>query len=606
MKNKKGISLIVLVITIIVMVVLASAVIVTLSNSGIIDRATDATETSDLKQVEQLANLAWSEAYLDKAKTDAEFEEMVLDSLDKNGVNTDDYIIEVDKNGVTINLRPQLNEYGFYYKQLYYSESDGMGLIFYPGGEISIAQLMIMDETYPLPSRLVVMPAILMGVPPVVTYSNKSISLDGAVTTVSEDGKTLIAPDGSEMVCNFEKVHYTYKNCNYVAEYQGTEVKVSIDGKGNAAIYIDGVENMAFANDSILDRNKYMGMLMGSTNGLFTSVDGNYMVLLMEADIIPCKRDTTKTNPSVSSEIYTGTWETKKEFSSGKMSKAVVTNGTKEIELGTLINYMPNGVGPTSYRGNWMLFGTDDQGRLLIASVGILEKLAVTGKNGYDTIVSTLEQKAKNYKDGTIGIAARSIKMQDLVDLLEFDPYKSSYYSPYYGDTATYSWSGTNGGVKLTYEKDGNTQTSNLNEKFVNGFTYRDETTNKWITVPFVEGNTNDIVTMTHTAASMDGSYIAVGVKLKSFLMYNGMMLDSSANQVSRLVADVFQNAYSWGPDYGVYGFTDGLDTLGLTLASGGGQEYTVYGTPCAIVTLSPNVKLKESSTVAGGYDVSL
>ena len=255
MKNKKGISLIVLVITIIVMVVLASAVVVTLSNSGIIDRATDATETSDLKQVEQLANLAWSEAYLDKAKTDAEFEEMVLDSLDKNGVNTDDYIIEADKNGVTVSLRPQLNEYGFYYKQLYYSESTGMGLIFYPGGEISIAQLMIMDETYPLSSRLVVMPAILMGEPPVVTYSNKSISLDGELATVSEDGKTLILPDGSQMVCNFEKVHYTYKNCNYVAEYQGTKVKVSIDVKGNVAIYFDGVEDMAFANESMLDRN---------------------------------------------------------------------------------------------------------------------------------------------------------------------------------------------------------------------------------------------------------------------------------------------------------------------------------------------------------------
>ena len=95
------------------MIVLASAVVVTLSNSKIIDRATDATETSNLKQVEQLANLAWSEAYLDKAKTDAEFEGKVLDALDKNCVNTDDYIIEADRNGVTVSLRPQLNEYGF-------------------------------------------------------------------------------------------------------------------------------------------------------------------------------------------------------------------------------------------------------------------------------------------------------------------------------------------------------------------------------------------------------------------------------------------------------------------------------------------------------------
>ena len=606
MKNKKGISLIVLVITIIVMIVLASAVVVTLSNSKIIDRATDATETSNLKQVEQLANLAWSEAYLDKAKTDAEFEGKVLDALDKNGVNTDDYIIEADRNGVTVSLRPQLNEYGFYYKQLYYSENAGMGLIFYPGGEISIAQMLVMDETYPLSSRLVVMPAIMMGMDPVVSYSNKSILFDGTVITVSEDGKTLISPDGSQMVCNFEKVHYTYKNCNYVTEYNGDEVKVTIDAKGNMTMYIAGTSYLEFAKETIIDIDRHMAAVFGSGTGLFTTVDGNYIAALLGADIVLCKRETTKTNPNVSNEIFTGTWETKKEFSSNKISKAVVTNGTKEIELGTLINYMPNGVGPTSYKGNWMLFGTDDQGRLLIASVGILEELAVTGKNGYDTIVSVLEQKAKNYKDGTIGISARSIKMQDLVDLLQFDPYKLSYYSPYYGDTATYSWSGTNGGVKLTYIMDGKTQTSNLNEKFTNGFTYRDETTGKWITVPYVSGNTSDIVTMTHTAAAMDYSYIANGVKLRNFLMYNQGTIVGGSKMVSRLVANNFQNAYAWGPDYGVYGFTDGLDTLGLTLVSGGGQEYTVYGTPCAIVTLSSNVKLKESTTIAGGYDLSI
>ncbi len=606
MKNKKGISLIVLVITIIVMIVLASAVVVTLTNSGIIDRATDATETSNLKQVEQLANLAWSEAYLDKAKTDAEFEGKVLDALDKNGVNTDDYIIEADRNGVTVSLRPQLNEYGFYYKQLYYSEDAGMGFIFYPGGEISIAQMLVMDETYPLSSRLVAMPAIMMGMDPVVSYSNKSISVDGTVITVSEDGKALISPDGSQMVCNFEKVHYTYKNCNYVTEYNGDEVKVTIDAKGNMTMYIAGTSYFEFAKEAIIDVDRHMAAVFGSGAGLFTTVDGNYIAVVLGADIVLCKRDTTKTNPTVSNEIFTGTWETKKEFSGNKMSKAVVTNGTKEIEIGSFINYMPNGVGPTSYKGNWMLFGTDEQGRLLIASVGILEELAVTGKNGYDTIVSVLEQKAKNYKDGTIGISARSIKMQDLVDLLQFDPYKTSYYSPYYGDTATYSWSGTNGGVKLTYVMDGKTQTSNLNEKFTNGFTYRDETTGKWITVPYVSGNTSDIVTMTHTKSSMDYSYIANGVKLRNFLMYNQGTIVGGSKMVSRLVADNFQDAYAWGPDYGVYGFTDGLDNLGLTLVSGGGQEYTVYGTPCAIVTLSPNVKLKESTTIAGGYDLSI
>jgi len=42
--NKKGISLIVLIITIIVMIVLASAVIITLSSSGVIQKANETFE----------------------------------------------------------------------------------------------------------------------------------------------------------------------------------------------------------------------------------------------------------------------------------------------------------------------------------------------------------------------------------------------------------------------------------------------------------------------------------------------------------------------------------------------------------------------------------
>ena len=52
-RNKSGISLIVLVITIIIMIILAGAVIVSLSSSDIVDRANETVETTNLRQVQE-------------------------------------------------------------------------------------------------------------------------------------------------------------------------------------------------------------------------------------------------------------------------------------------------------------------------------------------------------------------------------------------------------------------------------------------------------------------------------------------------------------------------------------------------------------------------
>lgn len=101
MKRKQGISLIVLVITIIVMVVLAAAVVVSLSNSGIINKASDAVSATNVKEVEQLANLAWAEEFID-GKRDDELKASVLGKLEDY---TDKYDFEVSNNGVTVTLK---------------------------------------------------------------------------------------------------------------------------------------------------------------------------------------------------------------------------------------------------------------------------------------------------------------------------------------------------------------------------------------------------------------------------------------------------------------------------------------------------------------------
>ena len=79
-RNKQGISLIVLVITIIVMIILAASVVITLSNSGIINRASEATGKTNRAQIEQYASIVWADAFMDGLRGDA-LKDAVLDKL---------------------------------------------------------------------------------------------------------------------------------------------------------------------------------------------------------------------------------------------------------------------------------------------------------------------------------------------------------------------------------------------------------------------------------------------------------------------------------------------------------------------------------------------
>lgn len=107
MKNKKdGISLIVLVITIIVMIILASSIILTLSDSGIINRANEAVDKTNLQEIQHIASLAWAEAYLDNR--DVEDEETkyanIKAAVDKalENIDVSNYDIVVDEKGITV------------------------------------------------------------------------------------------------------------------------------------------------------------------------------------------------------------------------------------------------------------------------------------------------------------------------------------------------------------------------------------------------------------------------------------------------------------------------------------------------------------------------
>jgi len=107
-RNKSGISLIVLVITIIIMIILAGAIIIILSNSGIIGKANEVVEETNLRQVQEIARLAWSEAYIDKLTDNSVIlKDRVFEALDKNNIDTDKYDIIVTEQGVTVTKKDE-------------------------------------------------------------------------------------------------------------------------------------------------------------------------------------------------------------------------------------------------------------------------------------------------------------------------------------------------------------------------------------------------------------------------------------------------------------------------------------------------------------------
>ena len=103
--NKKAVSLIVLVITIIVMIILAGTIILTLDNTGIITKANEAVEKTNLAEVQNLASLKWAEAFMDGKITQKQLETEVLNALNKEKIDLTPYNITVTDQGVTVTLK---------------------------------------------------------------------------------------------------------------------------------------------------------------------------------------------------------------------------------------------------------------------------------------------------------------------------------------------------------------------------------------------------------------------------------------------------------------------------------------------------------------------
>ena len=105
-RNKSGISLIVLVITIIVMMIIAGTIILSLDDTDIFGKAKQAVKEYDLKQVQNLASLAWAEAFLDDTiTTDEQYDTYVETKLTESKVDLTKYNVDATAAGVSVTAK---------------------------------------------------------------------------------------------------------------------------------------------------------------------------------------------------------------------------------------------------------------------------------------------------------------------------------------------------------------------------------------------------------------------------------------------------------------------------------------------------------------------
>ena len=130
-------------------------------------------------------------------------------------------------------------------------------------------------------------------------------------------------------------------------------------------------------------------------------------------------------------------------------NKTKVTNGTTEYTVGDDYTY---DCGVSSYTGGWGILGAEN-GKLLIMSTADIGTLELSGKEGYNTGVTQLDNMCKPY-----GTNARSIKIEDINRVTGYDsnnPVDGKKFNAgnwgEYGSKATYTASKTTNSNGLTY-----------------------------------------------------------------------------------------------------------------------------------------------------------
>ena len=258
--NKQGISLIVLVITIIVMIILATAVVITLSNSGIISKANAAVDATDLANVQDLAALLWSDAYIDlKLKGEVDVGKLrgeVLEKLEKAVPNYDSkYDVKITLEGVNVSLKsanelPDTFEGVEMYAKLY-SYDDGSGSLLELSNSaetVTTEQGVTLAEDY----------GNIGNVRYKYIYEEQEYEQDGVTVYISSEANSVMPPWLTLVEEKYEEDEFIEERSLYYDQNNIIKVNIAnpISPKSTACLFaycygvqeIQGIENLDTSN----------------------------------------------------------------------------------------------------------------------------------------------------------------------------------------------------------------------------------------------------------------------------------------------------------------------------------------------------------------------
>ena len=203
--------------------------------------------------------------------------------------------------------------------------------------------------------------------------------------------------------------------------------------------------------------------------------------------------------------------------------KITVTNGTKTYEVGDDYSY---DCGVSSYTGGWKVLGAEE-GKLLIMSAADIGTLQLSGKSGYNTGVSQLNNMCAKY-----GTNARSIKVEDINRVTGYDPNKTGDGKKYnagswgeYGSSVTYTASKTTNNTNNLIYTGGlsNGKYEHLDGRIIgsNGVTSITETSNWYMYHPY------SLTTSKNTTGTCKG----IETTSKAYELIFGTYANTSANK---------------------------------------------------------------------------
>ncbi len=202
------------------------------------------------------------------------------------------------------------------------------------------------------------------------------------------------------------------------------------------------------------------------------------------------EKSTNKTNELI--DIVEN--EIKENSTIWTQNKTEVTDGITTYEVGDDYEY---DCGVSGYTGAWKILGAED-GKLLIMSTADIGTLQLSGKEGYNTGISKLNEMCKPY-----GTNARSIKVEDINRVTGYDPNNTGDGKKYgegqwdeYGNKVTYTLSGSTATNGKKYEGTlYNNKYENPDGKIIgtNGVTSVTETSTYYYYYPYSLTTSNDI-----------------------------------------------------------------------------------------------------------------